>query len=350
MNNAFSLILKYLFPFTSWFLGVYIILFIMCFYAHVNESNIIANRADALIAEITHDKSSLVKVSSVQSMVRKTKPSFLEPSTIFNSLLGNREPYNLINKLLGNAIESSKAELAGMALGQVALEGADLSRADMHGANLKKTNLSEANLSGANLVASKLDLVDFQGVSFLNANVYRADFKEANLSGADLRNVVGLTCEQIESAVIDESTHLPDYILLAKSLGSTFKCENIRNGEGLNLSGMNLANAYLRSADLRKSNLSQTNLENTNLSHTYFNHANLSHANLKGSVMSSSVFGGANFEGADLRGANLNRARGLTCEQIESAVIDESTHLPDYILLAGFLGSAYKCENTLNKN
>ena len=100
MNNAFSLILKYLFPFTSWFLGVYIALFVMCFYAHVNESNIIANRANALITEITHNKSSLVKVSSVQSMVRKTKPSFLEPSTIVNSLFGKREPFKIINKML----------------------------------------------------------------------------------------------------------------------------------------------------------------------------------------------------------------------------------------------------------
>jgi uncharacterized protein YjbI with pentapeptide repeats len=344
MNNAFDLILKYFFPFTSWFLGVYITLFILCFYAHVNESNIIANRADVLITEITHDKSSLVKVSSIQNMVRKTKPSFFDPSTIINSLIGKREPYNLISKLLGNAIENSKAELAGMDLKQVELAGADLSRADMHSVNLKKANLSKANLSGANLVASKLDLVNFQGVSFLNANVYRADFKEANLSDADLRNVVGLTCKQISSAVIDESTHLPDYISLARSSGSTFKCENIRKGDGLDLSGMNLANAYLLSSDLRKFNLSQTNLEKTHLGRSLLNDTNFSHANLKGSLMGDSYLGRANFEGADLRGANLIDARDLTCEQIKSAVIDESTLLPDYISVTGSLESAYKCE------
>ena len=114
MNNAFSLILKYLFPFTSWFLGVYIALFVMCFYAHVNESNIIANRADALLTEIAHgEKFSLVKVSSVQNMVRKTKPSFLEPSTIVNSLLGNArkarkklrwQPKEKINQLIDEMI------------------------------------------------------------------------------------------------------------------------------------------------------------------------------------------------------------------------------------------------------
>ena len=32
----------------------------------------------------------------------------------------------------------------------------------------------------------------------------------ANLRGADLRNVEGLTKEQIESAIIDDTTKLPD--------------------------------------------------------------------------------------------------------------------------------------------
>ena len=229
MNNVFSLILKYLFPFTSWFLGVYIALFVMCFYAHVNESNIIANRADALIAEITHNKASLVKVSSVQKMVRKKKPSFLEPSTTVNSLLGKREPYSLINKLLGNAIENSKAELAGIALGQVGLEGADLSKADMHGVNLKKANLSEAILVGANLITAKLNLADFRGASLLNTNLYKADFSNAILNGANLEHAQGITCEQIRSAVIDENTRLPDYISLESPTEADFKCVNILN-------------------------------------------------------------------------------------------------------------------------
>ena len=370
MNNAFNLILKYLFPFTSWFLGVYIALFVMCFYAHVNESNIIANRVDALITEITHNKPSLVKVSSVQSMVRKTKPSFLEPSTIVYSLLGKREPFKIINKILGNTIESRKDGLAGLSLGQVDLEGADLSNADMHGATLIKANLSEANLSGANFVAAKLNFANFQGASFLNAKVYRADFKEALLSSADLRHVVGLTCAQIKSAVIDESTYLPDYISIVGSTKSVFKCVSLLKGGGMDLRGINLENVYLFSADLTKSNLSHVNFQNATLARSDIYDADLSEANLQGTNLTHSQFNETNFTGADLRGAdlrgaglrkadlrkadlrgaNLNRAIGVTCEQIKSAVIDESTYLPDYISLTGSLGSAYKCENTLNEN
>ncbi len=98
MTNSPSSILKYLFIFIVRLSGVYIILFVMCFYAHVNESNIIANRADALLAEVVREgKSQLIKVASVQNMLRKAKPRFFEPYTVFNSLFGKREPYKLIN-------------------------------------------------------------------------------------------------------------------------------------------------------------------------------------------------------------------------------------------------------------
>ena len=350
MNNAFNLMLKYLFPFTSWFLGIYIALFVMCFYAHVNESNIIANRADALITEITHNKSSLVKVSSVQRMVRKTKPIFLEPSTIGKSLLGKREHFKIINKILGNAIESRKDGLAGLRLGQVDLEGADLSEADMHGSDLSEANLSGTVLREANLIAAKLKLADFHGANFLNANIYGADFHQTILNGADLKHARGVTCEQIKSAVIDENTRLPDYISMAGSTESVFKCVSLLEAGGMDLRGMNLENIYLRSAKLRESNLSHVNFQNATLSRTNFYNANLSKANLRGASLSGAILTGADLSEADLRGADFKHASGVTCDQIKSAVIDESTRLPDYISLTGSLGSAYKCENSLNEN
>ena len=66
--------------------------------------------------------------------------------------------------------------------------------------------------------------------------------------------------------------------------------------------------------------------------------------------MQESRFSAAHLTGADLRGANLDGVEGLTCKQIESAVVDEKTIFPDYISLDGSPGSNYKCENTLNKN
>jgi uncharacterized protein YjbI with pentapeptide repeats len=323
MNNASSLTLKYLLLIIVRLLGIYIILFAMCFYAHVNESNIIVNRADALFVEIARDgKSDLVKVASVQNMTRKSRPIFFDPYSIYNSLFGERVFYKVRNKMLSNAIENYKYELADIFLGAVDLEDADLSRADLHGSDFKKANLSRANLKEANLITSRFNLVNFQEAKFLKTKVYRADFSDAILIGADFSNAEGLNCEQIKSAVIDESTVLPDYISLQGSSGSEFKCVNLRKDTGMNLSGINLSKAHLRYSNLRKSDLS--------------------HANFQGSKMIGTSFHVANIAGADLRGADLGYAAGLTCEQIKSAVIDENTRLPDYISL--------ECENTVNEN
>jgi uncharacterized protein YjbI with pentapeptide repeats len=188
-------------------------------------------------------------------MVRKTKPSFFEPYTIVWSLLGKREPYKLINKLLGNEIENRKAELAGLGLGPVDLEAADLSNSNMHGvyltkanlagANLNKANLSEANLSEANLSEANLSEANLSGANLAGANLnktnlkgaYYSDYRiyigpivyEADIRRTRLDHARSITCAQIRSAVIDESTLLPDYISLTWSSETTYKCKNTLN-------------------------------------------------------------------------------------------------------------------------
>ena len=51
---------------------------------------------------------------------------------------------------------------------------------------------------------------DLNGADLQGAFLQRAKLEEANLRGADLREVKGLTKEQIESAIIDDGTKLPD--------------------------------------------------------------------------------------------------------------------------------------------
>jgi len=63
----------------------------------------------------------------------------------------------------------------------------DLAGVTLRGADLHKVDLCEALLVGANL-------------------------SEANLAGVNLINVLNLTKEQVNSANIDESTQLPDYL------------------------------------------------------------------------------------------------------------------------------------------
>ena len=246
---------KSLLTFIIWLSGIYIALFASCLYLHVNESNVIANRANDLISKLTREnKLALVKVASIQHMTRKTMPVFFEPYTVFNSLFGKRYSYRAINKLLGEAVANLKEDLNGGNLMQAQLEGIDLSNAKLEGANLKNANLrktnlknadlSKADLTGANLIyanlrkakiygadlsqanlqnadltqtfliKAKLNLVNFRGAKFYYANLYKADLSNAILKGVNLSTVINITCEQIESAVIDKNTQLPDYILL----------------------------------------------------------------------------------------------------------------------------------------
>ena len=375
-------------PFLSfiiWLPCIYIALFASCLYLHVNESNVIANRANDLISKLTREKKlALVKVASIQHMTRKTKPVFFEPYTVFNSLVGERRVDKSINKLLGEAVAKLKDDLNGSNLMQVNLQGIGLSKAKLWGAHLKNANLRKANfknadlskadLTGANLIyanlrkakiygadlsqanlqnadltkaffiKAKLNSADLRGAKFHNTNLFRTDLRNAILKGVDLSTVINITCEQIESAVIDKDTRLPDYIRITKSPSSEFNCKNLLKGKGIDLKIKNLVKTRLYAADLRNSNLSQTNLTGADL-----RSADLRDANLSGAQLVLSNLDNANLEGADLRGANLYRAQNVTCEQIESAIIDKDTRLPDYILLDGSPSTEFNCKNLLKE-
>ena len=70
------------------------------------------------------------------------------------------------------------------------MDGADLRKARLGGAFLGKASLRGANLRGAYLRVARLDGTD--------------------LSGADLRGVEGLTQMQVNAAVCDRQTTLPE--------------------------------------------------------------------------------------------------------------------------------------------
>jgi hypothetical protein len=90
----------------------------------------------------------------------------------------------------------NKAEAAGRA-----------PKLDIHGAFVRRANLSRASLRSANLSAADATGASFRGADFAGANLHGTI-----LRGADLRDARNLTVEQLASAVIDESTILPDYI------------------------------------------------------------------------------------------------------------------------------------------
>jgi uncharacterized protein YjbI with pentapeptide repeats len=95
-----------------------------------------------------------------------------------------------------------QAKLTGASLGRANLSEASLWKADLEGAYLWKANLEGANLTEANLEQANLE----------GSNLKGANFQQTNLINADLRQSVGLTRQQLSTAICDETTQLPDYL------------------------------------------------------------------------------------------------------------------------------------------
>jgi hypothetical protein len=104
---------------------------------------------------------------------------------------------------------------------------------------------------------------------------------------------------------------------------------------GANLSGRDLSHRYLAYADLREASLTKASLFMANLSgaclvKANFAGADLSGVDLSGADLSGAVLADANLLVADLHkailtGANLLGARGITPQQIRSAIYDSTT-------------------------
>ncbi len=156
-----------------------------------------------------------------------------------------------------------------------------------------------------------LTVIGRRRVEFERAEEQRLDLSGTNLSGADLRGAnlsgVSLFRADLSGATLWRADLSAALLLLA------------------DLSGAYLYEAHLSGALLMSADLSGANLTEANLSR-----ARLPEADLTGADLS-----GADLSGADLSGADLSEAEGLTREQIESAITDKKTILPDYLKEGG---------------
>ena len=86
----------------------------------------------------------------------------------------------------------------------------------------------------------------------------------------------------------------------------------------------------LSGADLEEAILAEADLSDVDLTGTRLHKADLFGVNLRGGDLSGADLFGVNLFGANLRGANLTRTKNLTRGQLESAITDSTTVLPDY--------------------
>jgi uncharacterized protein YjbI with pentapeptide repeats len=121
--------------------------------------------------------------------------------------------------------DATRAFLVGADLNRANLQGiylyhANMRRADLAWADLKEAFAYEADFQGTILQNADLRAVDFTGSNLSGANLKGArleganfenvNLNKANLSGTSLTAVKGLTAKQIEAAVVDETTQLPE--------------------------------------------------------------------------------------------------------------------------------------------
>jgi uncharacterized protein YjbI with pentapeptide repeats len=115
-----------------------------------------------------------------------------------------------------NLIGSEKPSLSlqGANLLEANLEGGHLERANLAEANLERVNLEEANLIDADLRKANLKEANLVNANLSKANLRGANLKEADLSGAFLQEMTeeSLTQAQIDEAVGDDATKLPDHL------------------------------------------------------------------------------------------------------------------------------------------
>ncbi|MEH2432706.1 MAG: pentapeptide repeat-containing protein [Nostoc sp.] len=99
--------------------------------------------------------------------------------------------------------------------------------------------------------------------------------------------------------------------------------------EEAKLQGAFFSGANLRRAELWEANLQKAVFKGANLQKAYLIEANLQEANLEGANLEGADFDGANLKEAFLIGANLSEAENLGQEQIEKAIGDRTTILPE---------------------
>jgi len=163
----------------------------------------------------------------------------------------------------------------------VELDGTDLKEANFHvinhvvnleRASFQEALLSKANFSDTNLFYAYFERADLGKANLLGANFGSGHLREANLEQADLRET--------------------------------------------NLTFADFRNATLREAELYGANLTQADLRD---------------AVLQGADLRDALFGGTLLQGAGLKGADLRDTTHLTQEQLEEAIGDETTRLPNHL-------------------
>jgi|SRR5215208_96451 len=189
------------------------------------------------------------------------------------------------------------------------LYNAGLDHASLSEFSLRKANLRRADFRSTDLSGSDLSLADMRGTDLRRVNLRHANLRSVNFLPYDERDPERWNLHNLRKLDLDNENFSPRKL----RLGNRRLIITIRNGRLTmselaitNLGGATLIGAQLRNARLCGADLRDVDLRNANLR-------------------------GADLRGTKLKGADLSGVRNLTQEQIEQAIGDQGTKLPDYL-------------------
>jgi uncharacterized protein YjbI with pentapeptide repeats len=165
-----------------------------------------------------------------------------------------------------------------------------LTDGSLHDASLWRANLQGAYLAQANMQRVVLERADLRGVDLEAADLRRADLNNINFQGADLKSA------NLRETVLERA---------------------------------DLRGADLEEANLQRANLKYANLQGADLKSTDLREASLERADLRGAELGSADLQQANLESSNLQGADLTSANLINAENIDHALFDGQTILPD---------------------
>lgn len=151
------------------------------------------------------------------------------------------------------------ADLRGVALDDVNLNGADLGQSLLDGVSLSRAKLIHASLNGANAREATFDGADLSGVDLVRATIDDARFNGATLRGAVL-NGANVHRTNFDEAILEDA---------------------------------DFSFAQLVGAKLRRTSLRRANFVSTDLSHASLVNAELAGADFTNAKLTGASFGGA---------------------------------------------------------
>jgi uncharacterized protein YjbI with pentapeptide repeats len=189
------------------------------------------------------------------------------------------------------------------------LDHASLSELSLRRANLRRADFRSTDLSGSDLSGSDLSLADMRGADLRRVNLRHANLRSVNFLPYDERDPERWNLHNLRKLELRNENFCPRKL----RLGNRRLIFTRRDGR------------------LTISELAMTNLGEATLIGAQLSNARMCGADLRDADLRNAKFRGADLRGTRLKGADLRGASHLTQEQIEWAIGDQRTRLPDHL-------------------